>query len=212
MVCLFPGTLKVTEGHRWSEPEWRLCRKNSSNDISESEVCDTDVGACSSGMYGFFVKYEFLAQIFQPSLQPILSASQLNMLMYSIFIDWCNTWILEASPGANWLRNSVQVCDCPMLCLLPSSLSGKYSNGWYGNLWMSSDLKCKAGSPGDELAPCCTLSTTQPDIRIPCAGRNPRIWSRCGNRTRSDGTSGPAPNSSQPEGKSKWDGTGYYVC
>lgn len=96
-----------------------------------------------------------------------------------------------------------RVCVCPMLSLLPSSLCGKYSNGWYGNLWMSSDLKCKAGSPGDELALCCTLSTTQPDIWILCTGRNPRIWSRCGNCTRSNGTSGPAPSSSQLEGKFK---------
>lgn len=110
-----------------------------------------------------------------------------------------------ATHWANWLSSPSRVIDCPTLCLLPFSLSGKYSNWWYGNLWMSSDLKCKAGSPGDELAPCCTLSTTQADIRIPCAGRNPRIWSRCGNLTRSNGTSGPAPNSSQREGKSKMD-------
>lgn len=160
MVCLFLGTLKVTKGHRWSEPEWCLCRKNSSHDISESEICDADVRACLSGMLVSFVKWEFL--IFGNHCS-LLSTSQLYMLMYSIFTDW----ILKATSWANWLSNSVRLCDCPMLCLLPSSLSGKYSNGWYGNLWMSCDLKCKAGSPEDELAPCCTLSTTQPDIRIP---------------------------------------------
>lgn len=47
---------------------------------------------------------------FWQSLQPILNASQLYMYPYSIFIDWCNIWILRATPWAILWESVMALC------------------------------------------------------------------------------------------------------